>query len=79
MCDADIRHLSGAQVLALESPDGEIDFNPHPEAIIRPRHTLIAVGSGDQVERLASLAHGWQLRTADRDADRPRGLVHRGC
>ncbi|MEE8497549.1 MAG: hypothetical protein V3S62_03350 [Acidimicrobiia bacterium] len=58
LCNADIRGLSGAQVLALESPDGEIEFNPEPEAIIRTGHTLIAIGSSDQVERLRLIAHG---------------------
>ncbi len=58
LCNSDIRGLSGAQVLALESTDGEIEFNPHPEAMIRPGHTLIAIGSSDQVERLRSIAHG---------------------
>ncbi len=58
LCNADIRGLSGAQVLALESPDGEIEFNPEPEAVIHTGHTLIAIGSSDQVERLRLIAHG---------------------
>jgi voltage-gated potassium channel len=56
--DADIRSLSGAQVLALESPGGDIQFNPAPDAMIRPGHNLIAIGSSDQVERLRLIAHG---------------------
>jgi voltage-gated potassium channel len=56
--DSDIRELSGAQVLALESPSGDIDFNPSPDQMIRPGHTLIAIGSSQQVERLRSIAHG---------------------
>jgi voltage-gated potassium channel len=55
---ADIRNLSGAQVLALESPGGDIDFNPEPDAQIRAGHTLIAIGSSDQVERLREIAQG---------------------
>ena len=56
--EADIRSLSGAQVLALESPGGEIQFNPAPDVMIRPGHNLIAIGSSDQVERLRLIAHG---------------------
>jgi voltage-gated potassium channel len=56
--DADIRSLSGAQILALESPDGDIVFNPEPGAMIRPGHTLIAIGSSEQVERLRTVAQG---------------------
>ena len=56
--DADIRDLSGAQVLAMESPGGDIVFNPGPEAMIRPGHTLIAIGSSEQVERLRVVAQG---------------------
>lgn len=56
--DSDIREMSGAQVLALEAPDGSIAFNPPPTAMIRPGHTLIAIGSSAQVERLREIAHG---------------------
>ncbi len=56
--DSDIRALSGAQLLALESPGGDIMFNPAPESMIRPGHTIIAIGSSDQVERLRRLAQG---------------------
>ena len=56
--DSDIREMSGAQVLALETPGGDIVFNPPPDAMIRPGHTLIAIGSSEQVERLRSIAHG---------------------
>ena len=56
--DSDIREMSGAQVLALESPNGEIVFNPPPDQMIRPGHTLIAIGSSDQVERLRAIARG---------------------
>lgn len=56
--DSDIRELSGAQVLALESPGGDIIFNPGPDALIRPGHTLIAIGSSEQVEALRVIAHG---------------------
>lgn len=56
--DSDIREMSGAQVLALESPGGDIVFNPGPDALIRPGHTLIAIGSSEQVESLRSIAHG---------------------
>lgn len=56
--DSDIREMSGAQVLAIESPDGDIVFNPAPDQLIRPGHTLIAIGSSEQVERLRSIAGG---------------------
>jgi voltage-gated potassium channel len=56
--DAEIRSLSGAQVLALETPGGDIVVNPESQAMIRPGHTLIAIGSSDQVERLRTIAHG---------------------
>ncbi len=58
LSEADIRGLSGAQVLALESPGGDIEFNPGPDAVIRPGHTLIAIGSSEQVERLRGVARG---------------------
>jgi voltage-gated potassium channel len=58
LLDSDIRALSGAQVLALEAPDGSIVLNPDPETMIRPGHTLIAIGSDEQVERLRRIAHG---------------------
>jgi len=56
--DAEIRSLSGAQVLALETPGGDIVVNPEPQAMIQPGHTLIAIGSSDQVESLRTIAHG---------------------
>lgn len=56
--DSDIREMSGAQVLALEAPDGSIVFNPPPTAMIRSGHTLIAIGSSEQVEKLREIAHG---------------------
>jgi voltage-gated potassium channel len=56
--DSDIRQLSGAQVLAIESPNGDIVFNPAPDQMIRPGHTLIAIGSSEQVEQLRVIAAG---------------------
>jgi len=56
--DADIRGVSGAQVLALESPGGDIEINPRPDTMIEPGHTLIALGSNDQVERLRRVTRG---------------------
>jgi len=56
--ETDIRSISGAQVLALESPGGDIVFNPDPEVMIRPGHTLIAIGSSEQVERLRAHTTG---------------------
>lgn len=50
--DADIRSRSGAQVLAIEMPTGDMQFNPTPETVIRPGHMLIALGSNDQIDRL---------------------------
>jgi voltage-gated potassium channel len=56
--DSAIREMSGAQVLAIESPNGDIVFNPAPDQLIRPGHTLIAIGSSEQVERLRVVAQG---------------------
>jgi len=56
--DVDIRGLSGAQVLALESPGGEFELNPKPNAMIESGHTLVVIGSSEQVERLRSVASG---------------------
>jgi voltage-gated potassium channel len=58
LSEADIRSMSGAQVLALEAPGGDIVLNPEPSTMIRPGHNLIAIGTSEQVERLRLIAQG---------------------
>ena len=54
--DSEIRERSGALVLAVETTDGELHFNPAPEHRIRSGQMIIAIGSSDQVDRLREMA-----------------------
>jgi len=54
--DSAIRETSGALVLAVETTDGELHFNPDPDHRIRSGQMIIAIGSSDQVERLRGMA-----------------------
>jgi voltage-gated potassium channel len=53
--DAHLRDRSGALVLALRAPDGQFVTNPSPDARIRPRHVLIAIGTEDELTELARI------------------------
>ncbi len=53
---ANLREASGALVLAIRSPDGTFTTNPTGDARIEQDHVIIAVGTADDFDRLASLA-----------------------
>jgi voltage-gated potassium channel len=50
--DSSLREDSGALVLAVETPSGELLFNPDPEIRLQAGQMVIAIGSSDQVEAL---------------------------
>lgn len=54
IADAEIRTRTGASVVAVVRPDGAVP-GPDPDATISPGDTVIAVGTGDAVERLRAL------------------------
>lgn len=56
LAEADVRQRTGVLVLALKRADGNLTFNPAPEAVIQPGDYLIAIGSTDHLEKLDSLA-----------------------
>lgn len=47
-----IREHSGALVLGLDLPGGELHLNPDPDVRIRSGATIIAIGLADQLDRL---------------------------
>lgn len=53
--DANLREASGALVLALRSPEGVFTTNPTGDTRIEPHHIIIAVGTDDDLGRLAQL------------------------
>jgi voltage-gated potassium channel len=54
--DSAIRSESGALVLGVENPGGELVFNPDPEVRIRGGAIVVAIGTADQIDRLRALA-----------------------
>jgi len=53
--EAHLRDRAGALVLALRGPDGQFVTNPSPDALIEPRHVLIAIGTEDELAKLAEI------------------------
>lgn len=53
--DARIRESTGALLLAVRSPGGAFESTPGPDAVLRAGVTLIAIGTGGQLERLQRL------------------------
>jgi voltage-gated potassium channel len=53
--EAHLRDRSGALVLALRDPEGQFVTNPSPDARIEPRHVLIAIGTEDELTKLAEI------------------------
>jgi voltage-gated potassium channel len=51
--DADLRRQAGVLILAVRLPDGTFTANPDPAMVIEPKHVLIAVGTNEDMERLA--------------------------
>ena len=54
--DTEIRKRIGANILAVRRPDGEIFVNPSVEFALRSGDTLIALGTPDQLDMLATEA-----------------------
>jgi voltage-gated potassium channel len=50
--DADIRGRSGALILAVRNVDGTFTTNPTGDTVIEPLQVIIAVGTGDDFDRL---------------------------
>jgi voltage-gated potassium channel len=50
--DSNLREDSGALVLAVETPSGELLFNPDPDIRLQSGQMVIAIGTSDQVEAL---------------------------
>lgn len=53
--DANLRQETGVLVLAVRRVDGTFTTNPDPGMVIEPHQVLIAVGTDDDLNRLASL------------------------
>jgi voltage-gated potassium channel len=54
LLDAAIRERTGALVLALREPDGQFVTRPTADAVIRPGHVLIVIGTPDELLDLAA-------------------------
>ncbi|MFQ5878294.1 MAG: potassium channel family protein [Acidobacteriota bacterium] len=52
----EIRQNTGVLVIALRRPDGSLDVNPGPGAVIHAGDCLIAVGSAEHLKKLGALA-----------------------
>ncbi len=50
--DVHLRRDSGALVLAVRHTDGSFESNPRPEVVLEAGTTLIAIGTGDQLQAL---------------------------
>ncbi len=53
--DSRIREETGAMVVAIEEPSGQLTFNPPPEMRIEPGFTLLGMGSQEQLDALRAL------------------------
>jgi voltage-gated potassium channel len=56
LADAQIRGETGAQVVAILSPDGTVDANPSASTVLKTGQCLVVLGSVDQVELLTKAA-----------------------
>lgn len=50
--EAGLRESSGALVIAVRAPDGEVTHVPSPDLVLSPGYTLIAIGRPDQITSL---------------------------
>ncbi len=50
---ADVRRQYGLIVVAIKRSDGEMVFNPDPEAVIQPGDTLVSIGPHESLIKLA--------------------------
>jgi voltage-gated potassium channel len=55
LADARIRESTGALLLAVREPGGAFESNPGPDTVLRVGVTLIAIGTGEQLESLQRL------------------------
>jgi voltage-gated potassium channel len=55
LADADIRHKSGVVILAIRKNDGEMVFNPSPDAMMSAGDHLIAMGDARNLQKLEQL------------------------
>jgi voltage-gated potassium channel len=56
LAEARIRETTGAQVVAILSPDGSVDANPAASTVLVPGERLVVLGSADQVAVLMERA-----------------------
>jgi voltage-gated potassium channel len=56
LVDAQIRGATGAQVVAILSPDGTVDANPAASKVLKAGQRLVVLGSVEQVELLTKAA-----------------------
>ncbi len=56
IADTEVRRRLGANILAVRRPDGETFVNPGVEFALRAGDTIIALGTPDQLDRLATEA-----------------------
>jgi voltage-gated potassium channel len=54
--DSPIKSELGIIIVAIKRPDGHMLFNPIPEAVLRERDVLIALGHRQQLDQLEGLA-----------------------
>jgi voltage-gated potassium channel len=51
--DSGIRQKYNLIIIAIKQPDGEMQFNPSFESMLKPDHTVIAVGEEENLQALA--------------------------
>ncbi len=54
--EADLRQRANVLVLALRHVDGTFTTNPDPDTVIEPKQVIIAVGTDDDLSRLAEVS-----------------------
>jgi voltage-gated potassium channel len=54
--EADLRQRANVLVLALRHVDGTFTTNPDPDTVIEPKQVIIAVGTADDLARLAEVS-----------------------
>ena len=58
LADVDIRYKSSVVILAIRKANGEMLFNPSPEAKMSPGDHLIAMGDASNLQKLGALLMG---------------------
>lgn len=54
--EAVLRHKFGIIVVAIQRPEGHMEFNPEPDTSIRPGDTLVVLGRAQSLKRLETEA-----------------------